>query len=129
MDVVNIVTAIAMVVLVIVTCVYVRHTGKLVEETKIARRDDPELKVYVHDPPEHEWQKDVSTVAISSIPTSRYVRLKAILVNPGAVPIVIMDAKENLEDEKGKIVTSRDKFVIPKIRSLERYGLYVFALP
>jgi len=123
------VTAVAMVVLIIVTCRYVRHTGRLVEETKVARRDDPELKVYVHDPTETEWQKDVSRIAKSNIPTSSYLRLKAILVNPGAVPIVITDVKETLKDEMGGIVATKDNFIVPRIRSLERYGLYVFALP
>lgn len=129
MDVASIITAVAMIVLAILTGYYAYHTKKLVEEAKIARRDDPELKVYIHDPPEHEWRKDISRIASSSMPTSAYLRLKVILVNPGAVPIVITDARETLEDTKGEVVTSTGKFVIPSIRSLERYGFYVFCLP
>jgi len=118
------ISAIAMIVLVFVTCIYVRHTRKLVEETKIARRDDPELKVYIHDPSDYEWKK----MEITSVPTSNYLRIKAILVNPGLVPIVITDIREIVEDEMGRSVITSDGLIAPQYLRPEEYSIYIFGL-
>lgn len=112
-----------------ITIYYAIQTKKLVNETKIARRDDPQLKVHVHDPAEDEWLKDVSNITKSPPPASNYFRIKAILINPGLVPIVITRTEEILKDENGKVLASSDRFVLPSIGHTERRGLYVFCLP
>ena len=129
MEVSGIIQIVLLAGLIGVTAYYARHTKKLVDETKIARRDDPQLKVHVHDPAEDEWLKDVSSITKSPPPTSNYFRIKAILVNPGLVPIAITHAEEILEDENGKVLASSDRFVLPSIGHTERRGLYVFCLP
>lgn len=50
------------------------------------------------------------------------------LVNPGVVPIVLRSFSEELFADNHKIEI-KGKFIIPKISSSERYGLYVFAIP
>jgi len=122
MDLPSIVLAVATIALAIITGVYVR-------EIRIARRDDPKLRLSVHDPPDDEWQVDVSRTGNSDLPTSPYLRLKAILVNPGLVPVVITSVEETFADEKGSSLTSSGTFVLPKRTSPEGYGIYVFGLP
>ena len=122
MDLPSIVAAAATVALATITGLYLR-------EIKIARRDDPKLKLSVHDPPEDEWQVDVSGPVNSNIPISDYCRLKAILVNPGLVPIEITSVEETFADETGSRSTSSGAFVLPQYRSPEGYGIYVFGLP
>ena len=129
MEVSGIIEIVVLSVLAALTAYYARQTKKLVSETKVARRDDPQLKLYVHDPAEDEWLKDVSSITKSPPPTSNYFRIKAILVNPGLVPIMITHTEEILKDENGKVLASSDRFVLPSIGHTERRGLYVFCLP
>lgn len=128
MDTLLIIQVVLLSVLCALTGYYTRQTKQLVTEAKVARRDDPQLKLYVHDPPEDEWQKDVSSPK-NPLPSSNYLRLKAILVNPGLVPIVIRRAEEVLEDESGRRLTSSHTFVLPSYGTTERHGLYIFCLP
>ncbi len=45
----------------VVTVYYARQTKNLVQEQKIARRDDTELLIYINDPGESEWGKDCTS--------------------------------------------------------------------
>ena len=128
MEVNDIINLVFIIGLICVTAYYAWQTRLLVKEQKLARRDDPELIVYVADPAEHEWEKDISKVEPENRPKSRYLRVKGLLINPGITPIVLEGFSETLRCENN-IVSVISKFIEPKIHSSERYGLYIFAIP
>ena len=102
-------------------------TGYYAYQTRRLVRGDFGLTVYVNDPMGQEWAKDTSKIEKENLPGSEYLRIKALLVNPGSVPMVLVKVEENIEIKNG--VVQEGRFVLPKIGSSERYGLYVFALP
>jgi len=128
MDVGDIINLILVAGLVGLTAYYAWQTKKLVKEQKLARRDDPELLIYVADPTEHEWKKDISKVEQENRPQSKYLRVKVLLINPGITPIVLENFSETFESANRQ-VDIKGRFIDPKIRSSERYGLYIFAIP
>lgn len=120
----GIITAIAMVLLAIITIYYARQTRNLVKEAKIARRDDPNLKVYIHDPPDYEWEQ----MNVPAVPIEKYVRFKAILVNPGLVPIVIKDISEEILDKDGNVLSTVGNLAIPLEAQPHRLGIYIYGI-
>ncbi len=120
MDAGSIVDAILIVVLICITAFYAWQTKRLV-------RDDRELMLYVADPMDREWEKDTSRIDENDLPKSNFLRVKALLVNPGSSPIVVTEIEESIKDKNGKTIKGRS--ILPKISSSDRYGLYIYAMP
>ena len=98
-------------------------------QTKKLVRDNPKPLIYAQDPEDDEWEKDISNVEDSKQPSSNYLRVKTLLINPGIVPMVLESFSETLIDDSNNVVNTKGMLIQPKIQSSERYGLYVFALP
>ena len=114
----SIVSAVAIVVL-------VKINKRLVKETRLARRDDPELKAY---PRELSEEKLRFRRAIA--PSGTFLAFDVLLVNPGAVPIVIENVEEEItERESGEKVTTHPEFALPRDIRAELPNIYIFILP
>ena len=124
----TIINAVAIVVLVIITWRYAHHTKQLVEETRLARRDDPELKAYLSEPPKEEL-----TLRQITKPSSTFLIFSALLVNPGLVPIVIENITEEVKEQrknKEVITCAREfQFALPTQIRHEQISIYLFTLP
>lgn len=121
----TVINAVAIVLLVIVTLRYVSYTRQLVQETRIARRDDPELKVYLR----KLSQDDMKRRQIKE-PSGTLLTFDALIINPGAVPVVIEEViEEIIGQESKKEVTTPRKFALPKGIRAELIGIYIFILP
>ena len=105
-------------ILVILTGFYAWHTRKLV-------RDNPNPMIYAFDPGDDEWQEDIDKVEVENRPKSKYLRVKALLINPGIVPMILGRVSEELIAGDGK-VEAKKRLIQPRITSYGRYGLYVF---
>ena len=121
----SIVNAVAIVVLVIITRRYACHTKELVEETRLARRDDPELQVYLK-------EQSLENLELREItkPSGTFLVFAALLINPGAIPIVIDNITEEFKEEKTKEKAStKFQFALPREIRPEQLSIYAFDLP
>lgn len=107
-----------LVILVGATIYYARQTKKLV-------RDNPKPLIYAFDPEDHEWHEDIKRIEPERHPRSKYLRVKALLINPGIVPMILERVSEELIAGDSKVEAEK-RLIQPKITSSERYGLYVF---
>ena len=125
----SIINATAIVMLVIITWRYVRHTKQLVKETRLARRDNPELKAYLSEPSQEELERRQIAGQYGT-----FLTFTALLINPGSVPIVIHEVTEKVkgQESKGKVgtyTTYEFQFALTKEARPEQVSLYVFGLP
>jgi len=124
----SIVNSIAIVVLVIITWRYERHTRKLVDEAKLSRRDDPELKVHLT-----ESSKEDLMIRNITGPSGTFLSFITFLVNPGLVPIVIENVTEEIkkeEENEGQITCAEEfQFALPTEVRADQVSLYAFASP
>ncbi|MCK4824105.1 hypothetical protein KA005_50595, partial [bacterium] len=110
------------ILLITVTLYYAIQTRRLV-------RVDPKPFVYISDPDDHEWKKDVEKVETDERPKAIYLRVKSLLVNPGITPMTLTSFNETFTNSKDEIVDIKGRFIEPKISSSERHGLYIFCIP
>ncbi len=116
----SIINAVAIVALVIVTWRYVHHTKQLVEETRLARRDNPELRASLSEPS----QEDIARRHITK-PAGTFLTFIALLINPGSVPIVIDNVTEEVNQQESKGF----EFALPKHVRPEQLSLYTLGVP
>lgn len=94
-------------------------------QTKKLVRDNPKPLIYAFDPKDYEWHEDIQKVEPEMHPQSKYLRVKALLINPGIVPMILERVSEELTAGNSKVEAER-RLIQPRIPSSERYGLYVF---
>lgn len=113
---------ILLLLLIFVTAYYAIQTKRLV-------RANIKPLIFANDPDDFEWQVDIEKVDSTKRPKSRYLRVKALIVNPGITPITLERFSEKLITNGGKEASIEGRFIQPKIASTDRHGLYVFAIP